>query len=138
MLIILLRQAVVIFPLLTRFGITLANLGYFVLDNALNNDTTLQELGRKIGFDPKTKRLRCMGHILNLLAEAYVFGQDVTRFQKDYDAARPPKRRQMWRQRREVSKLYNLVTHVMASGKRSDLFTELQKECNTGITEGKL
>jgi hypothetical protein len=44
----------------------------------------------------------------------------------------------MWRQRREVGKLHNLVAHVMASGKRTDLFTELQKEVNTGIAEGKL
>jgi hypothetical protein len=40
-LIILLDQAAVILPLLTRFSITLDNLGYFVLDNALNNNTTL-------------------------------------------------------------------------------------------------
>jgi hypothetical protein len=40
-LIILLDQAAVILPLLTRFGITLDNLGYFVLDNALKNDITL-------------------------------------------------------------------------------------------------
>ena len=66
------------------------------------------------------------------------FGQDVTGFQKDYDAVGPLKRRQMWRQRREVGKLHNLVTHVMASRKRTDLFTELQKECNTRITKGKL
>jgi hypothetical protein len=44
----------------------------------------------------------------------------------------------MWRQRREVGKLHNLVTHVIASGKSTDLFTELQKECNTRITKGKL
>jgi len=41
------------------------------------------------------------------------------------------------RQRRKVGKLHNLVAHVIASKKRTDLFTELQKEYNTGIVEGK-
>jgi hypothetical protein len=54
-----------------------SNLGYFVLNNALNNNTTLVELGKAIGFKPKAKRLRCIGHILNLIAKAYLFGQDV-------------------------------------------------------------
>jgi hypothetical protein len=93
-LIILLDQCAVILPLLTRFGITLSNLGYFVLDNASNNDTTLQELGKKIGFNPKARRLRCIGHILNLIAEPYLFGQDSSGFQKDYDKAGPLERRQ--------------------------------------------
>jgi hypothetical protein len=47
-----LDQAVVIRPLLQYFGITNENLGYFVLNNALNNDTTLAELGKAIGFEP--------------------------------------------------------------------------------------
>ncbi len=73
-------QAVVILPLLKHFGIDTDNLGYFVLDNALNNDTTLIELGKHMGFDPVKKRLRCIGHILNLITEAYLFRQDVSDF----------------------------------------------------------
>ena len=40
------------------------NLGWFVLDNASNNDTTLRELAKTMGFNVEEKRLRCMGHIL--------------------------------------------------------------------------
>lgn len=82
-------------------------------------------LGEAIGFDPVQKRLRCIGHILNLIAEAYLFGQDVTDFQKIYKDAGPPVRRKMWRDRGELGKLHNLVAHVMASGKRTDLFLAL-------------
>ena len=67
-----------ILPLLARFRITTANLSYFVLDNALNNDTTLVELRKHMGFDPILKRLRYMGHIVNLIAEAYIFSQDAS------------------------------------------------------------
>ncbi len=64
--------------LLKRFGITSTNLGYFVLNNALNNDTTLVELTKTIKFDVKEKRLRYIGHILNLIIEEYLFRQDCT------------------------------------------------------------
>ena len=73
-----------------------------------------------------------MGHILNLIAEAYLFGQDSASFEKEYKAAGAPARRQLWRQRGELGKLHNLVAHVMASGKRSELFEELQKTWNQG------
>jgi hypothetical protein len=128
----------VLFPLLTQFGITSTNLGYFVLDNAKNNDTTLQELGKIMGFEPKEKRLRCMGHVLNLIAEEYLFGQDSTTFPDKYKAAGAPERRQLWRQRGELGKLHNLVAHVMASGKRTDLFQSLQVDLNTRKAQGKM
>jgi hypothetical protein len=39
-------QCVVLYFILKKFGITSSNLGYFVLDDASNNDTIFQELGR--------------------------------------------------------------------------------------------
>ena len=110
---------------MTRFGITAKNLGYFVLDNATNNDTTLVQLGKDLGFDPKEKRLRCIGHILNLIAQEYLFGQDSASFEDEYQAAGALQRRQLWRQRGELGKLHNLVAHIMASGKRIHLFKQL-------------
>lgn len=126
-----------ILPLLQRFGINKDNLGYFVLDNAPNNDTTLQELGKQIGFDPIQKRLRCMGHILNLIAEAYLFGQDESSWKENFNKAGIKERRELWRQRGELGKLHNLVAHVMGSGKRTDVFTKLQIDSNVGIASGK-
>jgi hypothetical protein len=59
-----------------------------------------------------------MGHVLNLIAEQYLFGQDSASFETDYTKAGPDERRKLWRQRGELGKLHNLVAHVMASGKR--------------------
>ena len=73
-----------------------------------------------------------MGHILNLIAEAYLFGQDSASFEREYKAAGAPARRQLWRQRGELGKLHNLVAYVMASGKRTELFGNLQEEWNDG------
>jgi hypothetical protein len=127
----------VILPLLTRFGITSSNLGYFVLDNASNNDTTLTKLAKTLGFDPKLKRLRCVSYIFNLIAERYLYGQDVSKFEEQYSKAGALERRKLWRERNEVRKLYNLIAHIMALGKRIALFEALQPELNVGITEGK-
>jgi hypothetical protein len=86
-LIVIIDQASVLFPLLTRFGITSTNLGYFVLDNILNNNTTLVELSKKLDFDPVEKRLHCIGYILNLIAEEYLFRQDSLTFKEEYKKA---------------------------------------------------
>jgi hypothetical protein len=96
-----------------------------VLDNALNNDTTLVELAKTIGFNPKVKRLRYIGHILNLITKVYLYGQDMSNFEKQFKEQGLSSRRRMWRDRGELGKLHNLVAHVIASGKRLELFTAL-------------
>lgn len=78
-----------------------------------------------------------MGHVINLIAEAYLFGQDETSWDDDYKVAGPADRRKLWRRRGEVGKLHNLVAHVMASGKRTTLFLDLQTEYNIGVAAGK-
>jgi hypothetical protein len=68
-----------------------------VLNNAPNNDTTLEELGKSIGFDPIQKRLHCMGHILNLIAESYLFGQDESSWKENFKKAGAGEHRKLWR-----------------------------------------
>ena len=130
-------QAAVIQPLLEHFNINKDNLGFFMLDNAPNNNTILIELGKTIGFEPIQKRLRYIGHIINLIAESYIFGQDMSTFEENHMKASSGERRKLQRQRRELGKLYNLVIHIIASGKRTDLFLALQVNANVGRIEGK-
>jgi hypothetical protein len=78
-----------------------------------------------MGFEPIQKQLCYMGHILNLIAKSYIFGQDALTFEENYKKALPRERRKLWRQRGELGKLHNLVAHVIASGKRTDLFLAL-------------
>ncbi len=58
---------------LIHFSIKNNNLGYFVLNNATNNNTTLIELIKSIDFDSLKRRLRYIGHILNLITKQYLF-----------------------------------------------------------------
>jgi hypothetical protein len=96
-----------------------------MLDNTSNNNITLIELSKSIGFDLKAKRLRYIRHILNLIAKAYLYGQDVSDFEQQFNEKGLKGRRELWRSRGELRKLYNLMAHVMASGKRLELFTAL-------------
>jgi hypothetical protein len=79
-----------------------------------------------------------MGHIINLIAQAYLFGQDYTSFEDEFKKAGAPSRREMWRKRGELGKLHNIVAHIMASGKRSEVFRDLQHDANTGAALGKI
>jgi hypothetical protein len=67
-------QAATLLPILRHFNITNEKLGYFILNNTTNNNTTLFKLAKSIKFQPKERRLRCISHILNLIVEQYLFG----------------------------------------------------------------
>ncbi|KAI1553008.1 hypothetical protein PtrEW7m1_012390, partial [Pyrenophora tritici-repentis] len=55
--------------ILRLFGVDNARVGYFVLDNASNNDTAVESLAEEFGFIASERRLRCCCHILNLSAQ---------------------------------------------------------------------
>ena len=66
-----------------------------------------------------------MGYIINLIAKLYIFGQDILTFKENYIKALPGERRKLWRQRRELEKLHNLVIYIIASNKKTNLFLAL-------------
>jgi hypothetical protein len=68
--------ASVVATTLTNFGVDKDSVGYFVLDNAYNNNTAVASLADLYGFETAERRLRCCCHILNLGAQAIIWGQD--------------------------------------------------------------
>jgi len=60
--------------MLADFRINSSRLGYFVLNNAYNNDTAVAALANKFNFNPEDHRLRCLGYILNLVVKQLIFG----------------------------------------------------------------
>jgi hypothetical protein len=92
---------------------------------------------KSIKFDPKEKRLCYIGYILNLITEEYLFKQDYSTFKKEFKKAGAPEQQALWRRRREIRKLHNLVAHIIALGKRTDLFLALQNTFNISVAAGK-
>jgi hypothetical protein len=46
------------------------SIGYFMTDDATNNDTCIEALGLGYNFNPLHRRSRCSGHKINLVARA--------------------------------------------------------------------
>ncbi|THY79387.1 hypothetical protein D6C95_09769, partial [Aureobasidium pullulans] len=67
--------------IITRFDLQ-GNIGFFIADNATNNDTYIEALAAEFTFDATERRLRCAGHIFNLVARALLWGTNEEAFLK--------------------------------------------------------
>ena len=65
-----------LFDVLKDYQISGNQIAYFAADNATNNDTALKHLSERVTLDPVTSRLRCAGHIYNLVCTVILFGVD--------------------------------------------------------------
>jgi hypothetical protein len=59
---------------LNDFEISGDQVAYYAADNASNNDTALRALNDVVTVDPVKQRLRCTGHIYNLVCNAILYG----------------------------------------------------------------
>ncbi|KAJ3453198.1 hypothetical protein MRS44_018853 [Fusarium solani] len=108
--------------------------GYFVTDNAESNDTCLDELATELGFNKQHRRLRCCGHIINLVARSILFGTDADAFEEDCQANKELQdEMRLWRAKGPVGKLHNIVHWVQRSGQRIDKLHKLQSIENTAL-----
>ena len=107
------EQARVLLILLKDYGIDHDKLGWFVLDNATNNDTALEELSKSIPFDPRKKRLRFARHMINLATHSFLYGQNSSKLESKLRQDQSDvSRLELWRQKGPVGKLHNLVFYI--------------------------
>jgi hypothetical protein len=79
--------AEVIASILRAFDIPASKVGYFVIDNATNNDSAVAALARKYGFIAGERRLRCGPHTLNLAGQKVLWGSDGDSYNNTEDNA---------------------------------------------------
>ncbi|KAF6781546.1 transposase-like protein, partial [Colletotrichum sojae] len=108
-------------------------IGVVVCDNATNNNTCCQAFFQRIQprLDPEDitkRRIRCYGHILNLVGRAFLFGNscEALGLEQASQGLEDPEQvddsLRTWRRRGPVSKLHNLVRWVRSSPQRSEYF----------------
>ena len=102
----------------------------FVGDNATSNDG---ELIKSLNLHPNINisadnRIRCAGHIINLVVKATIYGNGVSRWEEEIAAAAPKDQFQKFRELGVVGKLHNFVNAVCASHKRRELFLSMQTD----------
>ncbi|KAG9388993.1 hypothetical protein A1F94_001886 [Pyrenophora tritici-repentis] len=68
-----------------EYSIGSDKLGYFVLDNAANNDTAVSSLAHAYDFNAAHRRLRCGPHTLNLIGQAIIFGSNQEAYNNNND-----------------------------------------------------
>jgi hypothetical protein len=109
-------------------------LGAFQMDNATNNDTCLDALAVLYPIDVEEQRLRCLGHVVNLVVKALLFGEGLSQFQRQVAEANDSEQFKIWRRQGSIGKLHNLVTFINRSPQRMEAFSASQREAADGLT----
>lgn len=137
-----------LFDVLKNYQISGNQIAYFAADNATNNDKALQLLSKRVTLDPVESRLRCAGHIFNLVCTAILFGVDSNALrdsQHDFsqqdnatqvvadleNLAKNGSEEEQHRARQKqgpIGKLHNLVTHIKHNNTRKGIFESKQRE----------
>lgn len=108
-------------------------IGYFVLDNASSNTTCVTWVldTLKINDTTKNRRLFCLGHVINLAAKAFLFGQNPDAFDRDLKSVdeynEEVKGRELWRKRGPIGKLHNVVFYIRRTPQRREEFEDKVK-----------
>jgi hypothetical protein len=78
------RMGKIVPATLRLFGIGADRVGYFVLDNVSNNNTTVDFLAHELKFNKPHRRLRCDSHTLNLIGQVLLWGRKAEAFNNNY------------------------------------------------------
>ena len=108
-------------------------LGAVMADNAGDNDTCMQELGKLLGFPDewaKIARVRCLGHIIDLVVKAVLFGKGVSKLQRELAGASPMEVLEIWTRKGPIGKLHNWAVYLNRNKARMDVFLSYQQELN--------
>jgi hypothetical protein len=128
----------------------ISKLGFFIMDNAPNNDTMMKALQRgdyplsylvymltlielaklwRLKYDAKTHRLRCQGHIINLAVKSFLFVKDNENLEPADDSSKKYnislEEIEQWRRQGPLGKLHNFVVYIHGSVRREQQFWEL-------------
>ncbi len=106
-------------------------MGYFITDNASSNDTCVTEILETLQPDlnADNEHLPCIGHIISLIAKAFLFGNKSETFEADVAVADDIRdfegAMRLWRKQGAIGKLHNLVRFIRASPQCDELFMDL-------------
>ena len=120
--------AAVATTILRLFGIDNKSVGYFVLDNASNNDTAVESLAEEFGFIASERRLRCCCHILNLGAQLVIWGKDSSAYENDAAHLEDEEKyMDEWRKHGPIGVLFDVIASICTPQTRQ-LLERLQRE----------
>jgi len=89
-------------------------LGCFMMDNASNNNGLYTQLSRSFPMG-QNGRLRCVGHMINLIVKALIYGKGVGKLEKDLIGASDQGKFDLMRKKGFVGKIHNITKYIMRS-----------------------
>jgi hypothetical protein len=110
-----------------EFSINPLTVGYFVLDNASNNDSAVLALAQTMGFNAIHRRLRCGPHTINLIGQMLLWGKDSQAY--DNDASEFPDEDEYmseWRRDGPLGVLLGVVNYIKTPQQYA-LFADFQR-----------
>lgn len=110
-------------------------LGYVTTDNASNNDTAMDHLSellhkKGVKFNAEWRRIRCFGHILNLIARTLLYGQEADRIEVQTQLLQDQSEAQeiaAWDACGVVGRLHNIVKWIRKSPQRNGRWMNCQE-----------
>ena len=107
-----------------------SRLGAFVLDNAGSNDTAVRYILNELELHDTHKeehcRLRCLGHIINLAAQDFMFGQNSEKWLREHaaieDSTDVEELQRSWISQGVIGHIQNLISLIRSSPQRRQAF----------------
>lgn len=104
---------------------------YFLSDNASSNDTCVDNVLRTTSpeLSParrKARRLRRLGHVVNLCACALLIGKDSKKTLRELESPSEEESENMWRDRGPVGKLHNIIKYIRWTPQRREQFASIR------------
>jgi hypothetical protein len=132
------EQFTVLRTILEEYDIS-DKLGVIIGDNASTNDTLCRTIAKwyhdnqERAWDAETQRIRCLGHIINLIVQAFLFSGSSSSYSlKDLEKADQQEQdgilfdvvqQKEIRKIGPLGKLHNIVVHIRSSAPRTKEFT---------------
>jgi len=104
-------------------------LSYLITNNTTNNDDLYNYLSQSL-LVPKKERLRCAGHIINLIIKALIYGKGVSKLKRLLISTSDQVKFDLMRQKGFMGKVHNIVKYIMQSaGRRKDFAKNQLNTC---------
>jgi hypothetical protein len=122
---------------LKAYSITRDKLGYFVLDNAANNNPAIAAVARAYDFNAAHRCLRCGPYTLNLVGQAIIFGADKEAYDNVAEQLDTEEvYMQEWRKQGPLGVLVDVINYIKTP-QQYELFRGFQRAANAELLAGE-
>ncbi|KAI1523680.1 Dimer-Tnp-hAT domain containing protein, partial [Pyrenophora tritici-repentis] len=127
------KIAEVVSKTLQQFGINSRTVGYFMLDNATNNDTAVLSIAQQMDLTAAHRRLRCGAHTLNLIGQALLWGSNNDVYDNDRsELAVESELLRNWREDGPLGVLLSVINYIRTP-QQLELFEKFQRIANAEL-----